>query len=533
MKKFLLLTSLSLLGFGMMMAEAPRRIPHASETALTTPPDGVLHPNCRKNSYRMYRDERSGQGSGSFKENTVLRILEGSDGNLYLYRPFSQHTSGHWVKLDNIGNDQYVMKGMQYDGVKIDDTELYYCGMELHQKPEGGTVYRPTTDEAGNPTGDLTFTYRDGHLIMTDLVLDDPNATYPNQILALTDGDGSRWMWVGEAYISVEVIEDEIVSLPEDAEMSRVYMTYASTAESSQQIDAIFTEDEVYLVNPYTWNPDQWIKGYVQDDKIVFFPQYLGGDIDMQKHFWFLPGEFQETVDGYSVNPLEYVALDYDPERHIIKSGSDDVFMISQAPDHYEPEFLFYDFTISEIPDVPGTPEGVLELSATRYSSTYGNGQIYIRLSELTEDGAHMNTNKLYYNVFLDTEDNVITATTDKYTGLEEDMTDIPYRYTNGESITISFGYRVFNFYITAYDRFGVQAIYRNGGEEHRSGIYWTDGEVTPCAVDTTGNETEVVCSRIYNMQGLPVLQPKKGEICVRVSEMTDGSVKTEKYIAE
>lgn len=72
--------------------------------------------------------------------------------------------------------------------------------------------------------------------------------------------------------------------------------------------------------------------------------------------------------------------------------------------------------------------------------------------------------------------------------------------------------------------------IYQNVSGYNTS-IYRFGMPVT--GVDSVSADAEVVETSLYNLQGVKVMNPAPGQIYIRVSRMSDGSVKTSKIIAK
>ena len=63
----------------------------------------------------------------------------------------------------------------------------------------------------------------------------------------------------------------------------------------------------------------------------------------------------------------------------------------------------------------------------------------------------------------------------DEYPYITEFMTDVPYSYTENYDITVSGSTIYVYFYETGYQRVGIQSIFRGGGEEHETEIFYME----------------------------------------------------------
>ena len=128
-------------------------------------------------------------------------------------------------------------------------------------------------------------------------------------------------------------------------------------------------------------------------------------------------------------------------------------------------------------------------------------------------EGKPLVADKLSYKLYYSIGDEVkeIEFTTDLYGKLEENMTEIPYNFTDGHDIEVN-GQRI-NLYHgnrSEWERIGVVSIYRGGGETNESSIYWyklKDIVNIEEAAIANGEEN----SDIYNLQGIRMKTAPKG----------------------
>ena len=123
---------------------------------------------------------------------------------------------------------------------------------------------------------------------------------------------------------------------------------------------------------------------------------------------------------------------------------------------------------------------------------------------------------KLSYKVYVDEGGKIseYKFTADLYEYLDEDMTEIPFLYSDdwdfmrdGTDVFVCF-----NSPTQSYDRIGVQSIYRGGNAENKSEITWYtiqrgDNYEAVKTVVTTGAEN----GAIYNLAGQRVQKATKG----------------------
>ncbi|MDO4511917.1 MAG: hypothetical protein Q4B68_08890, partial [Bacteroidales bacterium] len=114
------------------------------------------------------------------------------------------------------------------------------------------------------------------------------------------------------------------------------------------------------------------------------------------------------------------------------------------------------------------------------------------------------------------------------FIGLTEDLTDIPYGFCDSYYdiyMSTSTSKATIYFYDKAWDKLGVQSIYRGGGEERRSNVVWV--KKAPTAITDVDARTAKSIS-YFNISGQRIAQPTQG-ICIKRTQWTDGTVTTEK----
>ena len=123
-------------------------------------------------------------------------------------------------------------------------------------------------------------------------------------------------------------------------------------------------------------------------------------------------------------------------------------------------------------------------------------------------------------------DDKAYEFTTDLYTGIEENMTEIPYSFTDDLDFTVQDGEHIVYLYEGGFSKMGIQSVYYGGGERTVSPIVYqtSDG----IKVKTTAP----VSTEFYDLQGRRLNNPTLGLTIMKVT-YTDGSVKTIKYIAK
>lgn len=136
------------------------------------------------------------------------------------------------------------------------------------------------------------------------------------------------------------------------------------------------------------------------------------------------------------------------------------------------------------------TPVDPTIASFTDYYALQGYGEITFNLPAEDTDGNALETENLYYNIYFD--DNVYTFTNDWYSKVTDDMTDVPYSYSDNLDFFVSGEKHDLFFYVEDYTRVGVQSIYKDGEDIYRSSIVYSDGSVVNGINQVSGNSQKV-----------------------------------------
>lgn len=157
-----------------------------------------------------------------------------------------------------------------------------------------------------------------------------------------------------------------------------------------------------------------------------------------------------------------------------------------------------------------------------------GFGYVTFDIPMLNTDGMLLDSNKLYYNVYINGDK--FTLYPDEYHMLKEEITDIPYDFTdahgglNGD-ITIEGSLRTFILFSEGIESVGAQSFYVDGDKVYYSKLV---EENVSGAINDVKQDTTIVEETYIDLAGRRVITPEKGVYIKRV-KMADGSVKSDK----
>lgn len=509
-------------GMRLSQFKAPAQVRDAEEEPIMDVPEGTLYDNMYATSFAY------GLGWGDIYiqdvDGGIGKVVEGADGNLYIYNPISQgyiwFSILPWIKAEPAGDGKFVAKLPQLYIIDYGDPYYAYC---MHYDEDEGM---PVVEEEG----EIEFTWENG--VLTQL---------GDKYIGLCDATAD-WFYMADQHIVYAPQTDEVITVPEDMYVQSYTMTYLSdpsdlTATKECVVSVAFDGEDIYIGNLNDNNPDSYIKGTFKDGKATFpTRQYLGVDAYYNGHIYVLTGDaFVDTetygspVFNYNLNDEIVFNVDEEarnivaewPAAMVTNVGPNTLLIIS---DYVAPALTAFD----EVPAVPATP--IFTDNDLTINSTAGWSVLHFTIPTVDVDGNKLNENKLYYNIILD--DYVYIFEPETYIGLSNTMTDIPYKFEDNINFDIymSNGRHTVYLYTTDFTTVGVQSIYTAGDEENRSEIAFVTNP-NPTGISELTDGAQVIGTRYYDLTGrqLPTA-PSNGIYLQRVT-YSNGTTATIKVV--
>lgn len=487
--------------YGNKLAKAPAK---AGEEPIFDVPEGTVYENLYATSDAM------GLGFGGFYyqdvDGGIGGVVEGSDGCLYIYAPISQtyiwFTQLPWLKAEKNADGNYVLKTPQVYAYDAGDP-YYAYRMKWVEDEQKCFVDEENTD--------IVFSWNDGVLTQLD-----------DCYIGLGDADG-EWFYMADKNIVYRPQTDQTVSAPEGLSPDNYLLTYRSSAKNEsatkeRMVNVIIDGSDIYLGNINDNTPDSYIKGNIDNGKAVFASkQYIGPDAYYGGHAYVLTGnafiDGEEDSPFFNYNLTDNIIFDVDdegktltatyPASMITNIGPNNLYIIS---DYVAPKLTY-------VEDKAATPANPIFTAddLMKFNENSGMGKMSFEIVLKDTEGGKLNENKVLYNIYLD--DQPLTFTPDVYTGLTEEMTDVPYKFqdTSNYDIYIYGGKHTVYYYTNDFSKIGVQTIYRAGGEEHRSDIVYVD--VAELGINNITGEKNA--NKWYNLNGLEVQKPAQKGIYI------------------
>lgn len=300
-------------------------------------------------------------------------------------------------------------------------------------------------------------------------------------------------MWTAPA-----LADDEPITPPADLE-AETYVAILTTGGGMTYYQNVnvgtYGDGEVYMQGlAYNGVPDSWVKGTLTDGMFLTIPSCVLGTLSYfgQEYTY----RFNGTTFIYTPSTRAY----YAPAGYSISGGiGAEVYATATLK------------PLVEKAAVPATP--TLSFGPSINGSTYVT-EMTIPLVDV--DGDPIVSDKLSYMLYYrkDGETHELTFTKNLYKKLTEDMTEIPYNFTDRYDID---NYEIWmnqgEEELQSWSKLGLQSIYRGGGEENRSEIawfdmaaYWGHDGIEGLSIDTDNS-----LNTIYNLNGQQLQQPQKG----------------------
>lgn len=306
--------------------------------------------------------------------------------------------------------------------------------------------------------------------------------------------------------------EGDIVTPPADAEQMLYSFNGLDTYISQNKTFEVFVvidNNDIYIKGLSEYYPEGWVKGTIADGVATFPAAFMG--------------VFEFWGDAYDLN--------FDGAVFTV---NDDASVLT-APDGYttsvEGEILdeFINVTLTKAVAEIATPATPTITDFTE--DDYGH-YVLMNIPAKDVDGNDIFAALLSYQLLIDSngEQSVYEFTTDNYEFIEENMTVVPYNFTDYYDIDVA-GKQVYIYGdIDEWNAIGVKSIYTVGDksrETRESEIFWY--QLKPTAI-TSISTNDVVETSYYDLQGRKVDANATG-LLIKQMRMQDGTITAVKVL--
>lgn len=496
-------------------------------TIITNQPEGTLH----KAWYQYTEGWTAFMGYYIYRVYTdggAIDWVDGSDGNVYVKNLIGTFYSNAWLKAEKAQGDTIVFNLPQTVYAEDYDGESEYYNLWRFKFSEEDSWYL-----ADDSIQTVKFVLRGDSLVFAES--DDINYMIG---LGTSDGD---WVGYGDYMVSLKKFEQSTVAPSNPAAAERSLMTYAASTEDGkdyQPVKVAIEGDDIYLGALSDNQPNAWAKGKIEGNKAVFESnQYLGVDTVTEAHVFFATcghdsiydEEYDYTYD--STYAVKQIVFDYDPAAKTLKNDSLGI-AISKGNKDLNAQVQYFEPSIAAWTEKAGTPIDPTIYDFMAYDVDAGYGGIQFYLNRLSTDSLYLPAEHLYYKVYLDDEE--FTFDTDTYTTLEEPLVEVPYLYTDNNRIQYYGDDHIFYFYISGFDKIGIQEIYNDGTTKLASGIVWqeVESEEEDGVEAIKANVSSVKSVKYCDLSGRAVSKISHG-LYIKTTTLADGTVITKKVMVK
>lgn len=449
-------------------------------------------------------------------EGSACNIVLGDENKVYVYNPITQYDTYSYIvgqrDGDTITFHTPQIVDVQYNEDYTESTNIY--ATKFRKKKLSTTSYTFVADSVNT---DLKYVIKGDSI---SLVGGD------SIMLALANAEGT-WGGYGNAGDVLRKFTDTTVEVPADAEE----LTYAMKCSdgTGKGVSVVFKDNDIYIKGIASAHPDSWVKGNIVGSTITIpSMQYLGLNETYGYYFYLAGAKRKEVYDpSDDVTYIEYelvpnITMTLDEKSRTFKTDLSLLYNAGNGILSYDAAYDSPEF--SPFNDVATTPATPIISTYMEYNEDAGYGGLIFTLPTEDVNGNWINPEKMKYIIYGD--DKAYEFTTDLYTGIEENMTEIPYSFTDDLDFTLQDGEHIVYLYEGGFSKMGVQSVYYGGGERTVSPIVYqtSDG----IKVKTTAP----VSTEFYDLQGRRLNNPTLGLTIMKVT-YTDGSVKTIKYNAK
>lgn len=449
-------------------------------------------------------------------EGSACNIVLGDENKVYVYNPITQYDTYSYIvgqrDGDTITFHTPQIVDVQYNEDYTESTNIY--ATKFRKKKLSATSYTFVADSINT---DLKYVIKGDSI---SLVGGD------SIMLALANAEGT-WGGYGNAGDVLRKFTDTTIEVPADAEE----LTYAMKCSdgTGKGVSVVFKDNDIYIKGIASAHPDSWVKGNIVGSTITIpSMQYLGLNETYGYYFYLAGAKRKEVYDpSDDVTYIEYelvpnITMTLDEKSRTFKTDLSLLYNAGNGILSYDAAYDSPEF--SPFNDVATTPATPIISTYMEYNEDAGYGGLIFTLPTEDVNGNWINPEKMKYIIYGD--DKAYEFTTDLYTGIEENMTEIPYSFTDDLDFTLQDGEHIVYLYEGGFSKMGVQSVYYGGGERTVSPIVYqtSDGIKVKTSVPVT--------TEFYDLQGRRLTNPTLG-LTIMKAIYADGSVKTIKYIAK
>lgn len=472
-------------------------------------------------------------------------IVWGENDEVYILDILSTAATGTYVKGTLSGNRITVNTGQVLEwypeegyGIQLVVLETRINGdkVDFYYAPDINKVEFIVTDN-GSITMSLPGKQFDGN---------DP----PQYVLSITYTDEPGFLGVSDYTQKYEPTGLTLVEMPKDAEV--VQYVYLDEFGYASLVNVAFYNSDLYIQGLSSMLPEAVLKATVNGDSaLISQDEYLGIYFDQffifTKVLYDNPDYDEEDYESspYILAPSNVgFPLQINREESTISANQEGIYLSLQPDEDISNSIgVFGTFELTYQESAAGTPVNPYNLVYTTEYSAQGFNDFMFTLSNYSVEGRLLDTETLYYRIFVDGEPlifeeevgyNLQGKETVMYYGVPGQQRYMVFGFMNGEDI-YKFSETEFDIgiYVEGVTTVGVQAIYIYEGKVTQSQLVTLNvetGEITQESGVEQISSSPVVKTQRYTLNGLKADSNAKG-ILIEKQIHADGTVTAKKIL--
>lgn len=359
----------------------------------------------------------------------------------------------------------------------------------------------------------------------------------PKECISMGDSEG-KFSGYGSSNNVISVMTEKPVTPPagiQSTTYKMAYTDYYTKTDMQKNVSVVIDGNDIYLGKFYS---NYWIKGTINGSKVTFpAEQYLGYEtISYANHEYFI------VFDSKTYESVKSMEFDYDKAAGTLTSSQ--ILAVNQGKKKTALIEAWMSPTLTDahfVVAAPATPVIVTVMPYGAEGATYG--AMAYQLNTKTDDGQELNSDNIYYNVYLDGK--LTTFSYPTYAALTSSLTDIPFGfyddYTQQGSGAIGYDFAVYNgmqyiYFYNSFNTVGLKAFYADSetGAKYESPTVTYDvttgNTTTGISAATAADNGDVKNVEYYDLSGRKVSEPKNG-IYMKTVEYANGKTSTIKIV--
>ena len=499
-----------------LMALLLTMVAHAADVLVTLPA------NVEPEEYTLAITHRVYQGEGQSVENEKkVTALVAFDGNDVYLSGLAYYFPNAYVKGTRNG-DKVTFESGQFLGSDQYGNE-YLTSFVIE---EGRGVITPFTFIYDEETRSLEF---DGNTNVSETTEKNSGGFYADVISAMYTPGGVpplQPVVVPEGLVTKQYMLSGIYMLNQRDDNGDSYFT---EEPYEKPVKIGFDGDDLYIQGLVENVPEAWAKATknAAGQYVIPVNQYIGTTVAFNLTFDY----FISAINRF--NAAVDIVFTYNADTDAFACNQSIAVNGSDGSSYYWLKNVAIK-SIVEREATPGAPQFTFKSEPAPYgSTTWYYADFFVPLSDV--NGEPMVADKLCFVFYAkkNGETKPITFTSKQYYMLEQDITEIPYGFTDRLDIGLHTIYfeKMGENELKTWSAIGMQSIYRGMGVEHRSDIVWQDLTNFWGADTIDGLQTaDATATTYYDLQGRAADGNARGLLLRRVTG-ADGSVKTVKVL--